>query len=81
MKAVKRSVTSSRESRSHSESYRSCVLICAGEIRSEHRCRPSPTTPEKEKAAIDEGGKEINDEFKGIRIAKRTILALRSHSH
>ncbi|GMN66640.1 hypothetical protein TIFTF001_035704 [Ficus carica] len=57
---------SSRKSGSRSESYLLCVLICASEIRSERRHCPSPIMPEKEKAAIDEGGEEISGEFKGI---------------
>ncbi|GMN66635.1 hypothetical protein TIFTF001_035703 [Ficus carica] len=69
MKAARRSVTSLRESGLLSESYLPCNLIRASDIRYECRRRPSPTTREKEKAIIDEGGEEISDEFEGIRIA------------
>ena len=37
--------------------------------RSKRRRCPNLTMSEKEKASINEGGKEISDEFEGIRIA------------
>ncbi|GMN63907.1 hypothetical protein TIFTF001_032981 [Ficus carica] len=68
-KAARRSAMSLRESGSHSELYLLCILIRASEIRFERCHRPSLNMPKKEKATIDEGGKEISNEFEGIQIA------------